>query len=152
MRKFTRPILFLALAGLLFAPQAGLAASSRAEGAAETRSSYPSFTMEHWKYSSKEEKMAFLFGFLSALEMEKEWQRGKFLPISKSTVGSWIKGLDGMTLDQIRESLDAYLEQNPDKKGMNVIEVLGRMYVRPKMTPAERKEAADHYARVRGDR
>ena len=146
MRKSIRSTMFLALMGLLLVPTAGVAASSIATGKVET--SYPSFTMDHWKHSGKDEKMAFLFGFLSALEMEKEWQAGKPQPISKSTVSSWVRGLSGMTIDQMRESLDSYIEQNPDKKDANVIEVLGVMYVRPKLTPAERKEAADHYARI----
>lgn len=150
MRKIIWSAMCLALVSLLLAPQAGVAASSIATG--EVTAPYPSFSMEHWKNSGKDEKMAFLFGFLSALEMEKEWQGGKFLPISKSTVGSWIKGLSGMTLDQIRESLDSYIEQNPEKKDANVLEVLGLMYVRPKMTPAERKEAGDHYAKIHGAR
>ncbi len=142
--------MFLALMGLLLVPTAGFAASSIATGQVET--SYPSFTMNHWKHSSKDEKMAFLFGFISALEMEKEWQGGKFQPIGKSTVGSWVKGLSGMTLDQMRESLDSYIAQNPDKKDANVLEVLGVMYVRPKMTAEERKEAAAHYTKIHGGR
>lgn len=150
MRKIIRSAVFFALMGLLLASQSAFAASSIATG--EVASQYPSFTMDHWKHSGKDEKMGFLFGFLSALEMEKEWQGGKFLPISKSTVGSWVKGLSGMTLDQIRESLDSYIEQNPDKKDVNVLEVLGLMFVRPKMTPAERKEAGDHYAKIHGGR
>ena len=151
MSKNIRLTAFLALVSLLLASQP-FAAPSPAAGETDTQRPPFSLTMEHWKYSSKSEKMAFLFGFLSALEMEKEWQGGLLLPINKSTVGSWAKGLEGLTLDQIRENLDSYVEQNPDKKDTQVLLVLGLMYVRPKLTPIELKEAADHYAKIHGER
>ena len=99
--------------------------------------SCPIVKMEHWRNSSRDEKLAFLFGFSSLLELEKEWQGSKPLPIKQSIVGSWVRGLDGVTLGQMCDAIDRYAAQHPEEGAISVLEVLGSIYVRPKMTQAE---------------
>jgi len=103
--------------------------------------SCPAVTLDHWRNSSRDEKLAFLFGFASLLEMEKEWQGNRPLPIKQSIIGSWIRGLDGVTLGQMSDAIDAYATRHPDQMELSVLEVLGGLYVRPNMTQAEMVEA-----------
>ena len=103
--------------------------------------SCPAVMLDHWRNSSRDEKLAFLFGFASLLEMEKEWQGKQPLPIRQSIIGSWIRGLDGVTLGQMSDAIDAYAARHPEQMELSVLEVLGSIYVRPKMTQAEMVEA-----------
>ena len=112
----------------------------------------PILRLEHWQRSTTEEKMAFLLGFASMLELEKEWQYTPSLPLSQSTVGSWVRGLDGVTLGDMCRALDTYAARNPDKLDRSVLETLGIIYVKPKLTPAERTEAAERVRIIRQNR
>ena len=146
MRKIIRSALFLAFMGLLLVPQARVA---QADNDAINEHS---FTLGHWKHSSESERRAFIMGFIAALDMEKMWQGDKPQPVGKSLVGVWTRGLAGLSYPEVCGALNDYVERNPDKKSEDVLKVLAGMYIRPKMTPAERKEADDHYARIRGAR
>jgi hypothetical protein len=108
----------------------------------------PTVRLQHWQEANKQERMAFLLGFATMLEMEKEWQGEKPLSIKKSINHSWVRGLDGVTFGDKARSLDEYIVQNPDKLDMSVAEALGRIYVAPKMTEPEKKEAGEHYQAI----
>lgn len=150
MKRTLRSLSFMVLGGLLLiVPRTGFAAD--APVAESDILSLPSVTLSHWKNSSKSERMAFLLGFLTAIEMEKEWQGKKGLPISMSTTRSWVKGLEGINIEQIDKGLDRYIAQHPDEMDAPVLRVLGVMYVRPKLTPVERKDAAERYKQISQD-
>lgn len=112
----------------------------------------PSLLLKHWKASNKNEKMAFLLGFATMLEMEKEWQGTTPLAISSSINNSWVRGLSGVTLGQMASSIDSYIAEHPDQMDRSVIEVMGRIYVSPKLTEQERKIAREHYQRIQSSR
>ncbi len=129
--------------------------SPGASGAADTLSkagsavSCPSVTLQNWKDSTKQEKLAFLLGFATMLEIEKEWQGEAPLPIEQSINGSWVRGLTGQTLDQLAAALDLYVTEHPDQQDRNVVSVLGALYVRPALTPQEKERAAAHYRQIK---
>lgn len=146
MRKIIRSAVFLALMGLLFVHQA-----KAAEAGGDSVNKH-SFTLTHWKYSSQSEQRAFIMGFIAALDMERMWQGDKPQPVGKSLVGVWTRGLNGLSYPEVCDAVNAYIEQNPDKMDEDVLKVLAGIYVRPKMTPAECKEAGDHYVKIHGGR
>lgn len=114
--------------------------------------SCPVLTLKHWQASSENEKMAFLLGLASFLELERWWQHDQPLPVSRSITQSWVKGLAGTTLGQMATALDSYVEKYPDRLDEPVLKVLGRMYVRAAMSPAEKKEAGDRFEQIRRSR
>lgn len=109
----------------------------------------PRVTLAHWKASSRDEKMSFLLGFVTMLDMERFWQGNKSLNAKQSLNGMWARGLSGVTLDQMRASVDQYVVEHPDQGDMSVVAVLSRTYVQPRMTAAERRQADEHYNRLR---
>lgn len=115
------------------------------EGAVEC----PCVTLAHWRASSHDEKMSFLLGIVTMLEMERFWQGGKGLKVSQSLNGIWARGLSGVTLDQMRARVDQYAVEHPDQEDVSVVEVLARAYVQPRMTAAERRQADEHYSRLK---
>lgn len=112
----------------------------------------PSLLLKHWKASNQNEKLAFLFGFATMLEMEKEWQGSRPLAITSSINNSWVRGLAGVSLGEMASSIDRYAAEHPDKMKYSVMEVLGRIYVSPKLTEQERKMARKHYQRMQSSR
>ncbi|MDL2279220.1 hypothetical protein LJC15_00965 [Desulfovibrio sp. OttesenSCG-928-G11] len=137
----------LAIGGLCAVPQT---ASADLSGVSAV--SCPVLTLKHWQASTEKEKMAFLLGLASFLELERWWQHDQPLPVSRSITQSWVKGLAGTTLGQMATALDAYVEKHPDRLDEPVLKVLGRMYVRAALSPAEKKEAGDRYEQIRRSR
>ena len=122
------------------------AAKSTAKKAADVSAVYfPSVQLKHWKNSTSDERFAFLAGFVSMLEVERAWQGNDLLPIKESTVGTWVRGLSGVTLKDMDMAVNEYIATHPNDLERNVVEVLGRLYVRPKMTAGERKTAGARY-------
>lgn len=139
--RFTMTAAFLGafvLSGLFASPAVSHASNAEKISAVGV----PVLQMKHWARSSQDEKLAFLFGFASLLELEKEWQGAKPLPLNQSIVGSWVRGLDGVTLGQMARALDKYAKENPDDLSRPVVEVMGITYVRPKLSEAELARAA----------
>lgn len=98
--------------------------------------SVPILTMKHWSDSSPEERYAFLVGFASMLEMEKDWQykqNGKHLPLDQSLAGSWAKGLQGRSLKNIYDGLNKYVAANPGALDRPLAEVMWFQFVQPKV-------------------
>ena len=128
-------------------------ASSRVE-AAEVLSSVqavscPAAKLTHWQASTEHEKLTFLFGFVTMLELEREWQGKTPLPIRQSINGSWAKGLAGKTLGDLSGALDDYVAQNPNKLEETVVGTLGRLFVVPEMTDKEKADAKRHYQQIK---
>jgi hypothetical protein len=155
MRKFAQSIAIAALVGavslgcLAAAPQAR---AERTELADVSAVNCPVVRLNHWQASTRTEKLAFLFGLVSMLELERHWQQGQPLPIERSINQSWVKGFTGKTLGEIADALDDFAAKNPDRLEMPVLVAIGRLYVRPSLTPAERKAAGDRYEQIRGRR
>ena len=110
----------------------------------------PIITLKLWSDSSEQEQYAFLAGFVSLLELEKEWQGQKgILPLKQSMVGSWGMGMDGMSLKAIRGIVNNYIANNPNEKDKLVLEVLWRECVQPKIKEAAPAAEKDTPKRVR---
>lgn len=131
---------FVAAIGLSFAYGAPINANMNLVGQGQKASGLPPLTLQHWQESAKNEKLAFLFGVASMIELEKEWQGDNPLPLSKSLNHTWVRGLAGVSLTDMLASLDNYAKENPSLAQMHVMEALGRIYVRPKLTEAEIKQ------------
>lgn len=134
----------------------GLAAPAGAETRADkvgaaTAGQMPGVRIKHWQSSSVEEKGAFLFGFVTMMELEKEWQ-GKPLPLKQSLTSCWVKGLAGVTIKDMRDAVDTYAAAHPEDGERQVVEVLWLHFVQPKLTPWERKDVAAAYKASRAGR
>lgn len=151
MQQLHRFAVCAAFAVLLLLCGPGLQ-SARADLADVSAVSCPVLTLKHWQASSDNEKMAFLLGLASMLELERWWQNDQPLPISSSITQSWVRGLAGKTLGQMAAALDDYVAKHPDRLDESVLRTLGRMYVRPVLSPAEKKDAGDRYEQIRNRR
>lgn len=105
--------------------------------------------LKHWKESPIQERYAFLAGFVSMLEVERSWQGKNGLPITESTVSTWMRGLSGATIKGMDNALNKYIVDNPKKIDKPVVEVLGLVYVRPKLTKHEQRLAGDRYEKIK---
>ena len=144
------PLLLVSLftfTGLSMTPEAAGAAAPAVRNAPAVNC--PSVLLKHWRSSTQNEKLSFLLGFATMLEMEKEWQGSAPLGINQSITGSWVRGLSGVTLGQMANSVDRYAAEHPDQMDVSVIEVLGRIYVQPVLSDQERRQAGDHYRMLR---
>jgi hypothetical protein len=92
-------------------------------------------TGEHWTASSREQKVAYLFGIGNVLEVEQAMQ-GK-VPASiirkNSIVPVMINGLSDLSTSQLREMIDQWYEKKPDQLKRPVIEVLYLEFALPKV-------------------
>ena len=104
----------------------------------------PLVTLKTWQDSTPNERSTFIFGFVSLLELEYKWQ-GKPLSVKKSLIGSWQKGLKNVTLSEIVKSVDDYAAENPQDAEKNIIEVLWKLYVHPKLTEDMIKDIRARY-------
>lgn len=141
MRIPYRIMLCCAAAFLAFSPLTVYAAKDM-NGDSISTASLPVVLLKHWKNSSITERHAFLMGFVSMIQMEYAWQGKKPLPVKSSTAASWMRGLDGVTIQKMDTALNDYIDNHPDSMEKTVIEILGRLYVRPKLTDKERDIAA----------
>lgn len=155
MRNTARLSVLLSLTGALvfsifcLAPQTVVAAEKLERFQA---TSCPTVTLQNWQASNRNEKLAFLFGLATMLELEKEWQYKTPLPIDRSLNSSWVRGLDGVTIGQMLQTVDNFVAANPDKLNMSVLEVLGRTYVKPRLTRQETEIAARRVEEIREKR
>lgn len=153
MTKIFRPALIAAFIGALLVPCLyGTSSQARSAIASQEAMSLPSLTLQAWQVSAKNEKMAFLFGLATMIELEKEWQGANPLPISRSLNESWVRGLDGVPLGTMCAAVDKYITDHPSFSQMSVLEALGRIYVRPKLTDAELRQAADKARNIKMSR
>ncbi|MDL2209311.1 hypothetical protein LJC26_00695 [Desulfovibrio sp. OttesenSCG-928-O18] len=112
---------------------------------------FPAVQLKHWKDSTQQERFAFLAGFVSMLELERSWQGKESLPVTQSIVGTWVRGLSGATLKNMDDAVNKYIAAHPQNLDKSVLEVLGKIYVRPKMTKDEQRLAADRYEKIKVD-
>lgn len=148
MRLMYTFIVCLAATALIsFAPPTASAAQDLVSVSSGTVSaiSVPAVQLKHWKDSTVQERHSFLMGFIGMLEIERAWQGKNELPITQSTVSSWCRGLVGVTIPEMDNALNTYIMEHPKAMERTVIETLGRIYVRPKLSKSERDDAAKRY-------
>lgn len=101
----------------------------------------PVVTLQVWQGSSANERYAFLIGFVNMLELEKEWQGAHPVPFKHSLVHTWVRGLDGMTINDMYQDIENHIKGNPSDMSRPVIRVLWDDLVQPKvagmMPPAD---------------
>ena len=59
----------------------------------------------------------------------------------RTLVEKWVEALDGMTLRQIMEVVDAHYKANPDKQQQTVFEVVWFQMIEPKVGPVKARPA-----------
>lgn len=142
----------IALLGFCLPVAAGAADIPKAANGGQVSAAYfPAVQLKHWKDSTTQERYSFLIGFVSMVEVERSWQGKQSLPITESTVGTWVRGLSGVTIKDMDEAVNKYIADNPQQLDKPVVEVLGRLYVRPKLTKGEQRLAGDRYDKIKGD-
>lgn len=133
----------IALTGLIV----GLGACSSESGPAPTEQAalgqpapasedVPLVTMRHWKESTPGERYAFIIGFVTMLELEKEWQGRDgygLLPFERSLVGDWVEGFAHRPLSEIYNGLNAYLAAHPGDQDRPTAEVMWFTFVKPRL-------------------
>lgn len=81
----------------------------------------PVVTGDTWLSSTDTEKKAFLLGFATMIELEKEIRgnatNDSFIPVL-------VKGLSQYSIAEIVEQIDSYYQNNEDKRSSPVIEYI----------------------------
>jgi hypothetical protein len=86
--------------------------------------SVPIVTGEQWTTSSDEAKKAYLVGIVNLLEVERAYYGGNASANSQNIASRFEKGMQGQTLDSVRQGLDNYYAANPTKIQHPVIETI----------------------------
>jgi hypothetical protein len=125
----------------------GAASPSQTAGAGSAEA--PLVTLAHWRDSTPNERYAFLIGFITMLELEKEWQgraRPGLLPMEQSLVRPWVDGFAGRPLAEIYSGLGRHLSDHPGDLERPVAEVMWFVFVQPRLDKKTRSPAAapDH--------
>jgi hypothetical protein len=84
----------------------------------------PVITGEHWTTSSEEMKKAYLVGIANLLQVEIAYHAETPPTDAQSIVPRLVKGLQGQTLDSVREGLNRWYAENPDQLQRPVIETV----------------------------
>lgn len=122
-------LLFLGLTGGL----SGWTVAQAAETAATTSPTQVDLSLpdgEDWVPATEREKMAYLLGIRDMAAVEYQLIGPK--PKHRTAVKKWVEALDGMTLRQIMEAVDAYYKAHPDQQKQSVFEVVWFQLVQPK--------------------
>ncbi|GAB7078685.1 hypothetical protein [Megalodesulfovibrio paquesii] len=118
------------LSAMAFVVCAGLGAAMAAQ---EKACDMPVITGEHWSNATAQEKVAFLAGMATIIELEQEVQ-GETPDTCKTLIQSWVKGIGDVRIAEMRNKLDQWFEKHPDKKSEPVVKVLWDLYVSPKLS------------------
>jgi hypothetical protein len=126
-------------------PDAGPLSQTGEDGFTEA----PLVTLAHWRDSTANERYAFLIGFITMLELEKEWQgrAGQgLLPMEQSLVTPWLDGFAGRPLAEIYSGLGRHLSAHPGDLDRPVAEVMWFVFVQPRLDKKNRSQATapDH--------
>jgi hypothetical protein len=113
------------------------AESQPAQSAAPAKQEWRIPTGERWSNATDTERGAYVLGILNMAMVE--YQLTGPNPKHRTTVPHLIKALDGMTLPQIVETIDAYYKANPDKQQQPIIEVIWFQMVAPKASLTKAK-------------
>ena len=89
-------------------------------GAAEI----PMVTGEQWTASSAEVQKAYLIGIANLIQVETAYYADKPPTDAQSFIPRLVKGLRGQTLDSVREGLNRWYAENPDRLQRPIIETI----------------------------
>ena len=95
-----------------------------AGGAQAQEKTFPVITGEHWVKATPEQKLAFVAGMATIIELEKEIQGNNPLPREKSLISGWTKGLSKYTLMEVVAILDEYYAKQPGQVNKSVVEAM----------------------------
>jgi hypothetical protein len=86
--------------------------------------SIPIVTGEQWTTSSEEAKKAYLVGIANLLDIERAYYGSRAPADSQDIAPRFVKGMQGQTLDSVRQGLDNFYAANPTKIQHPVIETI----------------------------
>lgn len=92
---------------------------------------------KEWPTATEREKMAYLLGILNMAMVE--YQLTGPNPKHRTAVEKLVESLDGMTLRQIMQTVDAYYQANPDQQQRPIFEVIWFEMVQPKIAASKTK-------------
>ena len=115
-------------------PAAKPAESPPAQSATPAKQEWVFATGEHWSKATDTEKRAYVLGILNMAMVE--YQLSGPSPKHRTTVPRLVKALDGMTVSQLAEKVNAYYQANPDQQQRAVFEVIWFELVAPGTKPA----------------
>ena len=84
----------------------------------------PLITGEHWTRSSEEMKKAYLLGIANIVQVEMAYEGAAPAPDAQSILPRMVKGLKGQTLDSVRDGLNKWYAEHPERVQRPVIETI----------------------------
>ena len=84
----------------------------------------PIITGVHWTKSSDQLKKAYLVGVANLVQVETAYYGGNPAADSQSFVPRLARGLRGQTIDSVREALDRWYADHPDRLQRPVLETI----------------------------
>lgn len=84
----------------------------------------PIITGKHWTESDANLKKAYLLGVANILQVEQAYQQRRTVPDNQTLVPKFSKGLQGQTLDSVRDSVDRWYAANPSQLDRPVVETI----------------------------
>ena len=84
----------------------------------------PLVTGEHWVKSTEEMKKAYLLGIANVVHIELAYEGAAPASDAQSILPRMVKGLKGQTLDSVREALNKWYAEHPDRLQQPVIETI----------------------------
>ena len=109
---------------------------STATGSARAQE-VPIVNGELWTKSTEQVKKAYLVGIANVLQVETAYQAANKPSDTQSLVPRAAKGLQGQTLDTVREGLDRWYAANPSRLQRPVLETLWFEMVVPGLDKAK---------------
>jgi hypothetical protein len=92
---------------------------------------------EHWTRSTPDQKKAYLIGIANLIQVETAYYAANPPPDGQSFVPRFAKGLQGQTLDSVRDALDKWYANNPGQQQRAVIETIWFELVVPGLQKAK---------------
>ncbi len=84
----------------------------------------PVVTGEHWTRSTPDLKKAYLIGIANLIQVETAYYAANPPADGQNFVPRFAKGLQGQTLDSVRDALDKWYADNPGQQQRAVIETI----------------------------
>ncbi len=134
--------MLLALALVLALAAGAFAQSASPQGKKAEVSEVQPVTLESWRDSTDQTRYAFLIGFVTMMELEKNYQGRNGpapLPLKQSLIGAWSVGLSDLTLKEIFDQTNDYIEKNPGQLKRLVVDYWWYTYAQPKIDAARKK-------------
>lgn len=105
------------------------AATKSAAAIASAKAELPYPNGENWATATEREKLSYILGILNMAMAE--YQLTGATPKYRTLVPKMVQSLDGKTLRQIMEAVDAYYKANPAQQKRSIFEVIWFEIVAP---------------------